>query len=240
MPDISLLDASALAVFLVGWIGYVRMVDGPDRNKHYFARAIGVYRARWIERMVMRPNRIGDAQLLGHVIRNVAFFSSTTILIVAALLGVLGTAERSQLLTSALPLAAETSRALWELKVIVLIGVFVYAFFKLSWSLRQFNYCCILVGAAPEVGPQDPAGMPAEVRAEAEDLGRRAARLANLGGHHFNSAMRAYNFGLAVLPWFVHPVLFMASTAAVLAMMWRRDFHSRTRKALTGEWQPGD
>ena len=39
--------------------------------------------------------------------------------------------------------------ALWELKMLGLIVIFVYTFFKFAWSYRLFNYFAIMVGAAP-------------------------------------------------------------------------------------------
>ena len=59
------------------------------------------------------------------------------------------------------------------MKVLLLVVVFVFAFFKLTWSLRQFNYVAILIGAAP---PPEDADTP-DGRALCRDArpGSRAA-----------------------------------------------------------------
>ena len=47
----------------------------------------------------------------------------------------------------------------FDLKVALLTAVFVFAFFRFTWSLRQYTFGAILVGAAPD----------------AKDAGRRGA-----------------------------------------------------------------
>ena len=38
-------------------------------------------------------------------------------------------------------------RQLFEIKVLGLMALLAYAFFKFGWSYRLFNYCSILLGA---------------------------------------------------------------------------------------------
>ena len=42
----------------------------------------------------------------------------------------------------------------WTMEAMVLawlalIGIFIYGFFKFTWTLRQYNYCIAMIGAAP-------------------------------------------------------------------------------------------
>ena len=53
-------------------------------------------------------------------------------------------------------------------------------------------------------------------------------------GCHFNRGQRAFFFALAYLGWFISPWLFLIATAAVLTVMWRRQFSSDARRALDG------
>ena len=102
--------------------------------------------------------------------------------------------------------------------------IFVFAFFKFTWSLRQFNYLLVLIGAAPlfdRIAAGDGAA-----------AARRAARMSDLAVNHFNVGIRAYYFGLAALAWFIHPLLFMAASAWVVLVLWRREFRSNTLAAL--------
>ncbi|MEW5727947.1 MAG: DUF599 domain-containing protein [Pseudomonadota bacterium] len=111
----------------------------------------------------------------------------------------------------------------FETKVVLLATVFVYAFFQITWSLRQFNYCCILIGAAPPTTAGD---------AEKDAYAAQAARLQGLAANSFNRGLRAYYFALAMLAWFAGPWAFLAATALVVAVLYRREFRSKTLKVL--------
>ena len=122
---------------------------------------------------------------------------------------------------AALPFAeAPTSDIAWELRVALLVFIFVRAFFELTWALRQFNYCSIVVGGI---------GMGADFTPQAE----MAAKVANRAARHFNTGLRAYYFGLAALAWIVHPVALILASLMVLRELHRREFRSVVRDVLT-------
>ena len=125
-----------------------------------------------------------------------------------------------------LPLGLVTTRAQWEVKTIGLVIIFVYAFFKFAWSYRLFNYVAILIGSVPvRPEPDDP---------EAKTTALRAAAMHVVAGKHFNRGQRAFFFALAYLGWFIGPYAMIGATAAVLLVMWRRQFASDAIKALEG------
>lgn len=66
---------------------------------------------------------------------------------------------------------------------------------EISNGANSFNYCCILIGAAP---------LKFTDQEKRYAYACRAARLNALAGDHFNRGLRAYYFGLAVLTWFVN------------------------------------
>ena len=105
------------------------------------------------------------------------------------------------------------------------MGIFVYAFFKYAWCLRQFNYSLILIGAAPQ--PQDCD------EKVISDYPVRAARVLTRATSTFNRGLRAYYFGLALLTWFVQPWMLAVSAVGVILVLYRRDYHSQTLDALT-------
>jgi uncharacterized membrane protein len=51
-------------------------------------------------------------------------------------------------------------------------------------------------------------------------------------GRHFNRGQRAFFFALGYLGWFAGPYALMAATVATVAVMWRRQFISQSRRAL--------
>jgi uncharacterized membrane protein len=56
-----------------------------------------------------------------------------------------------------------------------------------------------------------------------------------VAGRHFNRGQRAFFFALAYLGWFVSPYLLIIATAAVLGVMWRRQFASDAVQAILGD-----
>ena len=107
---------------------------------------------------------------------------------------------------SALPVDLSPSPALWEIKCVGLILIFIYAFFKFAWAYRLFNYVAILLGAMPPSSQRDTP--------EAEAHVMRTTRLFESAGRHFNRGQRAFFFALGYLGWFVSPWVLFVTTAA--------------------------
>ncbi|MEA2995569.1 MAG: hypothetical protein QOG74_1118, partial [Alphaproteobacteria bacterium] len=57
-------------------------------------------------------------------------------------------------------------------------------------------------------------------------------RLFQSAGRHFNRGQRAFFLALGYLGWFAGPYVLMATTAAVVVVMWRRQFASESRQAV--------
>ena len=53
-----------------------------------------------------------------------------------------------------------------------------------------------------------------------------------MSGDEFNRGIRAYYFGLAAVVWFVDPWIFSAITTLIVAVLYRRDFRSKTLAAM--------
>lgn len=223
MPaPLGLLDLAALAVFLCCWFGYAMLVDRVPRIRaRSVIAAMDEYRRRWMRAMVGRDNRVFDSMAIGHLMSSGTFLATTAIFILGGLVALLGAYDMGRHVVSALPFAAPTSQALWEIKIGLLLLIFVAAFFELTWSLRQFNYCLIIVGG---IGPE--ADEAAFAQAEI------AARVANRAARHFNTGLRAYYFGLAAITWLVHPLALIGASLLVLAELHRREFRSVAREAL--------
>jgi uncharacterized membrane protein len=143
--------------------------------------------------------------------------------IIAGLIAVIGARDRAMAVLAELPFAVESSPVLWDLKVLLLIVVFVYAFFKFTWAFRHYNYCLVLVGCVPA---------PDRLTADSPRVAERLARIASSTARHFNRGIRAYYFGLAALSWFIDPWLFMLLSAWVVLVLYRREFRSRLLQML--------
>jgi len=223
MAEFSALDVAAFGWLAVCWIGYTVLADGTRLRHRTVARMMDEYRTRWMMAMLQRELRIVDTSIVGSILHGVAFFSSTAILLVGGLLAALGaTSEAMELLTE-LPFAAETTRAAWETKVILLGAVFIYAFFKLSWSFRLFVNCSVLIGAAP---------LPPVEAGNAERYAQCVGRALSIASKHYNAGMRAYFFALAAVWWFLNPTALIVATSVVVVVLYRREFHSKTLRTV--------
>ena len=113
---------------------------------------------------------------------------------------------------------------LWNIKILTLMVVFVYAFFKFIWSLRQFNVGLQIMGAAPEHSDlQAP---------DRTSFARITSRVISLGTDTFNAGVRAYYFGLAASGWLLSPLVLGTLALTVLIVLYRRDFRSPALELL--------
>jgi uncharacterized membrane protein len=211
------LDWLAIAVFALGWIGYAALFDWrPGSRPLSLNRAMALVRTAWMRQM-LRRERIMDAMLIGHLINSVSFFASATVLLLAGLIGALASGDTVAGLIANLGITQPAPPALFEVKLVLLIAIFVYAFFKFTWAIRQFNYTVALIGAAPPL-PVPPA--------EATRLADDAAGLMGEAIRSFNAGIRAYYFAFAVLGWLVHPLAFVVLTLWVVAVLSFRQLRS--------------
>ena len=217
------LDMLALAWFALSWVGYVWYSDYRPTQQPALRRLTEGFVREWIARMVERDNRMLDVNVVRNLSRSSQFFASTTMLILGALVALMGYAEKAAGVLAELPFAQQVSERVWELKIVLLVLIFVYAFFKFSWSIRQFGLCSMLVGATKKTPP--------DVEQYAKHIDR-IALVVNFGNGNFNNGLRAYYFGVAALSWFLHPVLMIVMTSSVVYVLHQREFRSRTVQAM--------
>jgi uncharacterized membrane protein len=217
------LDALALALFVGAWFGYSFYADREMESARGLRALMHRNRLEWARQMVVRDQRLLDASLTGHLMNSVSFYANTTIYIVAALIATAGAIDSLVQFAAEMPFAGRQSKLLVEAKIFLLITVFVFAYFKFTWAHRQYSLLLVLIGCTPDRSrPPD----------ELEGYAQKCARLNTLAADEFNRGIRSYYFGFAALGWFLHVWLFAALTLLILAVLWRRDFRSRTARAL--------
>lgn len=224
MTALTLPDLLALIWFIAAWLGYSIVVEFSKAGPQGLNALMNNYRDEWMQRMLARELRIVDLQVTAALQNGTAFFASTSLFAIGGALSLLRASDSVLPVLSELPFGWVPTRELWDLKILGLTVIFVYAFFKFAWSYRLFNYFAIMVGAAPPAAEKDT---PA-----AKDYGHRAAKLCAAAGRNFNRGQRAFFFALGYLGWFLGPVPFSITTAGVLIVMWRRQFASDARQAF--------
>lgn len=217
-------DAIALGCFLLCWLGYGAMAKWLATRRPSLISAVNTFRACWMRRICQRSTHIADATLLGNLLRGALFFASTTVFILGGLVALLGPQAVVGDVVAHLPYAVPSEPWVMELKAIVLMVVFVYAFFKFTWSAWQYNVLSIIVGAAPPAAETEAA----ELALYTEN----AAHIAALAGDSYNNGIRAYYFAIALLAWFIDPLMLLAMTLIVAFVLYRREFSSPMLKSL--------
>ncbi len=220
------LNLTAFGWFMFCWIGYTRYAWHKGRDTPCLASVLHLYRKDWMSRLLLREQRIADASLISNLERNTSFFASSTLLIVAGLITVMGATDRAQSLLQDLPFVAAVSREVSEVKLLAMLGIFVYAFFTFSWAMRQYNFASVLFGSAPLVGEKHVSEI------ERKAFASRAAKVLSKAAHSFNLGLRSYYFALAMLCWFINPWVFMGMTAGVVYVLYRREFKSTVLEVL--------
>lgn len=226
------LDAVALAWFLVLGFAFRQSLRLPALSRHSISAAVQAHRVAWMRNMAVRDNRVLDTMLVGNLGQGNAFFASTSVIAIGGLSAILGSGEKVQGLLHQLPFVAISSPAFFEMKIILMITIFVYAFFKFAWAFRLAHYTSIMIGSTP-LYDATARNLP-----DCDLHARRTARLIGIAAEHANAGMRSFYYAIAVMAWFFHPLLFIIATTWVLTILVRREFFSRSLGVMSGRW-PG-
>lgn len=227
---LSRLDVAAIVWFALAFIGFQNLSRFAWFERRSIAGAIQRHRFAWMRQMAMRDNRTSDAMLMQQLGQGNAFFASTSAIGIGALSSLFGAGDRLQPMIEKIPFVARTDPAVFDIKLLLLIVVFVYAFFKFAWGFRLVHYCGIMIGATPQALPQNRE--QCEVHADA------VSSLIGIAADHANRGLRSFYFAIAAMTWIFHPLAFILATTWVLAILVRRDFFSRSRKVI-GRLGPG-
>ena len=220
------IDWAAGVVFFASWAGYAHFArKGAYSNRSVLA-ATNAVRRQWMLQTTYREVRVIDGVVIQNLSTSPSFFASTTILIIGGLLAVLAGDKAGDLVRD-LPFAARTTALIFDLKLILLLVIFVYTFFRFTWSMRQYTFGALLVAAAPEAQRFEVEGLSREAFAD------KAGRVVGMAAETFNDGLRAYYFSFAAIGWFFSPAVFMIGTAAVIYVLYEREFRSEVLKVLT-------
>ena len=220
------LELAGLVWFLICWIGYSLYSKSAADKRPCLSNTLDLYRADWMRVMLSRENRISDTTVVGNLERNGAFFASSCLLILAGIITALGYTQQVMEVFGTIPFGTLPSREVFELRMVLLMVIFIYAFFKFTWSMRCYNFLAVLVGAAPLAG--DTKTSPAARDAFAQSAGT----VCNQAGDAFNLGLRSYYYALAVVAWFAHPIAFIAASTLIVIILYRREFYSDALLAL--------
>ena len=220
---LTLPDTLAVIWFIACWIGYTVFSEWNGHRAPSLLSRMDFYRREWMTRTIQRENRIVNAAIVQNLFQGNNFLASTSILVLGGLAALLGASSHAISVMASLPLAQASSERGFEVKIMLMIVIFVYAFFKFTWAMRQFNFLSLMIGTAPA---------KSDDQAVIDSFVNRAAILPSLAGENSNRGLRAFYFAMAAMSWFLHALLFMAASAMVVGILYHREFRSRTLLAL--------
>ncbi len=216
----------ALVGFFVAWVGYAQFARHRAQQKGSLLAITNQVRRRWMMQVTYREVRVIDGVVVQSLASSPSFFASTTILILGGLLAALGASDKASELVKELPFAASTSNLVFDLKLVLLTAIFIYAFFRFTWSMRQYTFGALLVASAPESEQYLAEGLDRTAFAD------RAGRVVGMAAETFNDGLRAYYLAFAAIAWFFSPWAMLAATVGVIYILYQREFHSEVLDVL--------
>lgn len=221
----SILDTVALVCFISCWFGYTWFARKKAKTTNCIARCLHQHRIHWMYEVMTRDIRVSDAALLANLERNIAFFASTTLLVLAGVLTLFAQVEQLDTVLSSMPFTEHADNFTIQIKLCLLALIFVLSFFQFTWSMRQYGFVNVMIGAAP-IGHTE----------ENENLRQYAKQMAvvqDQAAHAYNYGLRSYYFSIAAISWFFHPLLFIFTSIFVVYTLYMREFNSKAVKAIT-------
>jgi len=213
-------DWLALLAFFGGWMGYAWFARYWSVRRPSLLALTNRFRRLWMLQATSRDPRVLDGFITQSLSTSSSFFASTTILIIGGLVALLGTTDKAAEFVREIPFAQATPQLLFEFKIIILLGICVYAFCRFSWAMRQYTIVAVVVGAMPDPKQFERGEF------EREPVAERAGKLTGLAAETFNDGLRAYYFSFAALGWFFSPLVFAVSTGLVVLILYAREFRS--------------
>lgn len=220
---LNLFEITALVSYLLLWGGYARYAKYRAKKGKLtsLSHSLRKHREAWARRLLNREMRMTDASLLASQERVVGFFASTTLLLMAGVLTALTSSGEIAELTSHIPFAEAQTNGQIEAKLALMLVILIYAFFKVTWSLRQYGFAAVVMAAAPDSNEE----LTPDQR---EVFTGNFAKLMDSAGHDNNSGLRAYYFCLAAMCWLWGTIPFLLATTITVYVLYRREFKSDT------------
>lgn len=206
------LDLIALSIFALCWLGYEPLLKLLSKKSGLIAKDLSVVRAVWMRRLCQREARLFDANLLGHSINSASFFASASLILIAAVAGMLFQGEVPTKVITGLNESLSKSHLL-DIKLVLVLVCLGRGFLNFIWALRQMNYCAAAFGALPEnIDSQ-----------KAKEFSEAIFCIIEPAMSNFSQGVRGYYFALAAGSWVFGPIaLAIASLGAMLLLAWRQ------------------
>ena len=202
---------------LLCYFAYNIIVPQVEKLRPSLSTIMNMQRRRWVANATQRESPF-DGILSGNIMGSVSFLASTAVLLILAIFAVFGQVPALMTTLNSLSLERIYTVTDVQLHLVVMLAMFVLAFFAFTLSLRQFNHFCIMLGAVDHSEPTSEEEIEAITRMNA------------LGARNFNSGVRAYYFSVATVAWFVSEWLPIITCVATILILAHREFFSSAHR----------
>ena len=206
---------------LICYFAYNVFVPLIEKLRPSLSTIMNMQRRRWVANAALRESPF-DAILSGNIMQSVSFLASTAVLLILAVFAVFG--QIPALMDALESLSFDPAYSIGEIQIhlVVMLTMFVLAFFAFTLSLRQFNHFCIMLGAIDHGVPTSDAEIDA------------ITEMNVLGARNFNSGIRAYYFSVSTVAWFASEwATIIACLLTILVLAQREFFSSAHRTAAS-------
>lgn len=188
-------------------------------RQHPLRTDIGInacVRRIWVLHVMQRPP--GDVlavQSLRNSLMSASFMASTAILLVAGLLGFALSEKNLENFNHILDLLSPTHPHVMLSRLLVLVGLFFFAFFNFILTVRYYNHVGFMLNAASsKEGYALPDGL--------------IIRTLQRGAMHFTLGMRAFLLVMPFALWLLGPVWLFLGSLLLIGVLWKIDFPMHT------------
>lgn len=206
---------------LLCWFAYNWGIGLIERRVPSLSVIMTMQRRRWVANAARRESPL-DAILSGNLMGSVSFLASTSVLLVLAVFTAFGQMEGLLAALDAIGLPRVFSAHDVQVHFLVMLALFVGAFFAFTLALRQFNHFCILIGAIDRTGGTSDVEIDAITRINA------------MAAQNFNHGIRAYYFSVATVAWFATEWLAIVASVITIGFLVQREFFS-TAQAVAAQ-----
>jgi uncharacterized membrane protein len=202
---------------LLAFLAYNIVVPQLEKLRPSLSVIMNMQRRRWVANAARRESPF-DAILSGNIMGSVSFLASTSVLLVLAVFAVFGQLPTLMEALDSLTFDRNLTVLDVQIHLVIMLAMFVLAFFAFTLSLRQFNHFCIMLGALDHD------------RATSEEEIDAIAQMNALGARNFNSGIRAYYFSVSTVAWFVSEWVGIVTCLVTVLILVHREFFSSAHR----------
>ena len=206
-PYIIDIGTYALSLGLIG--GYhVYLKTRLRRDPSYTIQSVNNdARAAWVENiMAERNNAILAVQTLRNSTMAATFLASTAILLMMGTLNLMQNSNNTNSLLHSLQSGIAAGDDMEQIKLLILLATFFWAFFSFSLALRMYNHVGYLINASNDKHQFHPTA-------------HYISRLLNRSGNYYSLGMRAYYISVPLVFALFNPYyIVIASVALIMAL----------------------